>query len=402
MRSPFSYILKDRIRQQIMLYRNWWLTYTACLVVCVLIFINWKSVFLLAIEYKEYIKFVLVGFSVFIVFRRYPIIMINPATVFFIDNRRKIYEILYIKITLMICFCAFIGAFLTIVVNLSMDLYIWVYYFLFFLFVTMSAWTKYQHLSLSVVALFCVAAIIFFSEILVLSILFDLFCILVQAKKTKKIDWDKYMRDMKMMYQSIGAGARKDWGGMIQYANMNAIKEKYIISYPKKVRVHPLIVKSLLDNLRFSRETWMIVFLSIIVLFYILKVDILNPFTNLIFVIVWNFSICTILKHSIETMLKMKELQERGLFLPYSLKTISIYYALCVIIAMAFLQIMLFGFSGIVDYSLRISEVCVSTLLYAGVFLLSHYFVIYYGKQNNLLTAAISCVNLLITAFMIL
>lgn len=82
MRSPFSYILKDRIRQQIMLYRNWWLTYTACLVVCVLIFINWKSVFLLAIEYKEYIKFVLVGFSVFIVFRRYPIIMINPATVF--------------------------------------------------------------------------------------------------------------------------------------------------------------------------------------------------------------------------------------------------------------------------------------------------------------------------------
>lgn len=266
----------------------------------------------------------------------------------------------------------------------------------------MSAWTKYQHLSLSVVALFCVAAIIFFSEILVLSILFDLFCILVQAKKTKKIDWDKYMRDMKMMYQSIGAGARKDWGGMIQYANMNAIKEKYIISYPKKVRVHPLIVKSLLDNLRFSRETWMIVFLSIIVLFYILKFDILNPFTNLIFVIVWNFSICTILKHSIETMLKMKELQERGLFLPYSLKTISIYYALCVIIAMAFLQIMLFGFSGIVDYSLRISEVCVSTLLYAGVFLLSHYFVIYYGKQNNLLTAAISCVNLLITAFMIL
>ena len=56
---------------------------------------------------------------------------------------------------------------------------------------------------------------------------------------------------------------------MIQYANMNAIKESYIISYPKTVRVHPLIVKSLLDNLRFSRETWMIVFLSIIVLFFI-------------------------------------------------------------------------------------------------------------------------------------
>lgn len=54
---------------------------------------------------------------------------------------------------------------------------------------------------------------------------------------------------------------------MIQYANMNAIKESYIISYPKTVRVHPLIVKSLLDNLRFSRETWMIVFYRLLYYF---------------------------------------------------------------------------------------------------------------------------------------
>lgn len=336
---------KNKLRQQKLLIKNWLWSYIlavgSVLVGAVGIVIGWKPLLAAIHPHADMVHaLAAVVLVLFFVVKKQPCLLVNPATVHYCDHHQLQMMLKLVVLRRMLVF-AFVGiALVAIVQPLLYGLYFLQFWSLCGVWLLLF-WEKWHR---SVVlwrlyGLLLLAVVLFYFQLSIIGGLCNLTILIIQSKQFMVLDKARYLEAMVFLSGTEAAGARKDWGKIIAYAEANAVKDHYVVGYQACRRVHPLFAKATLDMLRVNRPALVIAGLLACAAVLALTTNIVAPNGVWAFVICWTFVLNFLASQSVEVMVKMRGKHNTGLYLPYPMSMLARCYAVWPILQMMLLQL---------------------------------------------------------------
>lgn len=337
--KAFLLMMKNTLRYKHSMVKNWITAYFCCALAFAFLFLNGAAV---AAFFHQHQILMEIGLACFLfaalMTKRYPSLMMKPATLHFLPERRFVYIMLMLKFAAYVlamaagsvCWALLVGDRLS-GLQLFLLLVLWL----------LLTWQRYHHsapewlLILEMVA----AAALFALHLRILGMAFNGVVLIGQLHRLTALDWDRYMKDMHSLDVLQSAAARMDWGRMMAVANEISVKDCYVFHYPQRLKMHPMLKKSMLDALRLPKGSWSVLAIELGVALVALLTNIFGTFGTVAFIAVWNFAISTLTTQNLESMVKMKRKHDAGLTIPYDKRTLANCYALWPTVEIALLQI---------------------------------------------------------------
>lgn len=302
-----------------------------------------------------------------IVFKHYPIVLINPATIHYLFGTNKLKRLFYVKFSILSIYSIIWALIITICVNYSFNIGYFINIALFLIAWINILWKK-SNKSIPFVGLLIWFIIISIPFILMynnIGIFLYVLTILACIYTPTNINWVDYISTMKFLYKSQSALARKDYAGMAVIASENGAKDNYNITFSDKVMNNPLITKSIIiDGFRANKINILLkitVFLTIIGVYFL---SIFSGYETIIFNFLWSALICIILKECVQTTLSMKRKSDMGLFLPYNIKNLVIDFSVYPSVTILLFSISLILFTYFSIWNILFSNVAYWLILY--------------------------------------
>ena len=143
------------------------------------------------------------------------------------------------------------------------------------------------------------------------------------------INWEMYYKDMKYYSKVQSAAARKDYAVMMALANENSVRQSYRIPYVNFTHLNPLISRSILiDAFRAPLSMWLIKLAALAVALCSSVLPLAHIYKMCFFILAWSYLILFIVKHSVEGALSLRAKCKMGLFIPYKLQSVAMYYSI--------------------------------------------------------------------------
>lgn len=337
--KAFRLMMKNTLRYKCTMVKNWITAYFCCALALAFLLLNGTAVAAFFHQHQSLMEFGLACFLfAALMTKRYPSLMMKPATLHFLTERRLVHIMLMLKFAAYVlalaagsvCWALFVGDRLS-GLHLFLLLVLWL----------LLTWQRYHHSAPGWLLLLemAAAAALFAFHLSMLGIIFNGVVLLGQLRRLTALDWDQYMKDMLSLDVLQSAAARMDWGRMMAVANEISVKDRYVFHYPQRLNVHPMLKKSMLDALRLPKGSWSILAIEIGVALVALLTPIFGSFGPMAFIVVWNFAFSTLTTQNLESMVKMKRKHDAGLIIPYDKHTLANCYALWPIVEIALLQI---------------------------------------------------------------
>lgn len=337
-------MMRNKIRQWLTFIRNYWMILVVLVAMLVFSFAFCENALFAIKEYKLYINagIPLVLFLVFL-FRRFPVLSVNSATIHYISDRSKVILILYFKLLMFLLLGGIVSLILTVISCPQFSISYFLLSFTFFCVWLLLGWQKYNHSIATWILLgeMVIASVLYFIQVIPIAIIFNCLILTLQMRFFTTIFWETYMADMKYSYSAQAAAAKKDFTVMLVYANENAVKDRYLCPYPKSPKIHPVLAKSIIDALRTSKWHWILKSIGLVLSILVLTTNIVYPYGSYAFIITWSWTLTSIARQSIQAVLTLKAKNDSGLFIPYSVGVISSYYSIFPVVQVVFLHILL-------------------------------------------------------------
>lgn len=358
-------MVKNTLRYKCSTVKNWITAYFCGALSIAFLLLNGEAVSAFCRQYQNGIE---IGMAclmfVMLVTKRYPLVLMNPATLHFLPDRRIVLGILLLKFSAYVVVMAAVGVGWGVIIG---DYWSGVHLFSMLALWLLLTWQRYHHsvpewlLLLEMAA----AAALFAFHLSMLGIIFNGVVLLGQLRRLMTLDWDRYMKDMRNLDVLQSAAARMDWSRVMTVANEIAVKDRYALVYPQRLNMHPLLKKSMLDALRLPKGSWSILAIEIGVALVALLTPIFGSFGPMAFIVVWNFAVSTLTTQNLESMVKMKRKHDAGLIIPYDKHTLANCYALWPIVEIALLQIGLALLAPIIIWPALLAALAYGIIVYA-------------------------------------
>ncbi|MEE0510415.1 MAG: hypothetical protein UDG94_04200 [Peptococcaceae bacterium] len=358
-------MIKNTLRYKCSTVKNWITAYFCCALSIAFLLLNGEAVAAFCRQYQSGIE---IGMAcllfVMLVTKRYPLVLMNPATLHFLPDRRIVLGILILKFSAYVLVMAAVGVGWGVFIE---DYWSGVHLFSILVLWMMLTWQRYHHSVLEWLLLLemATAAALFAFQQPMLGIAFNGVVMVVQLRRMIALDWDRYMKDMISLDALQSAAARMDWSRMMAVANDIAVKDHYVFHYPKQIKIHPLLKKSLLDALRLPKGSWTVLAIELSVALVALLTPIFGSFGPMAFIVVWNFAVSTLTTQNLESMVKMKRKHDAGLIIPYDKRTLANCYALWPIVEIVLLQIGLALLTPIIIWPALLAAIAYGIVVYA-------------------------------------
>lgn len=332
-------MMKNSLRYKCSTVKNWITAYFCCALALAFLFLNGAVA---AAFFRQHQTMVEIGIACFLfvalMTKRYPSLMMNPATLHFLPERRSVCRMLMLKFAAYVLTLAAGSACWVLLIG---DRLSGMHLFLLLVLWLLLTWQRYHHSAPEwlLVLEMAAAAALFALHLPLFGIVFNGVVLMGQLHRLTALDWDRYMKDMISLGALQSAAARMDWGRMMAVANEISVKDRYVFRYPQRLKIHPLLKKSMLDALRLPKGSWSILAIELGVALVALLTNIFGSLGTVAFIAVWNFAVSTLTTQNIESMVKMKRKHDAGLTIPYDKRTLATCYALWPSVEIGLLQI---------------------------------------------------------------
>ena len=198
------------------------------------------------------------------------------------------------------------------------------------------------------------------------------------------INWELYYKDMKFENKVWSASARKDYAEMTILANGNRVRKSYHVKYFNLPYVNPVLIRSfIVDGLRGSLSIWIIKMLTLVLSLCSFSMPLNETLKFGLFIVSWSYLVVFINKCSIEAMFTLNAKREKGLFLPYTLKEIALFYTMLPTVEIVISIAMLIVFTDVSPWLIIIDLV-----VYFFITYLWHLMSLKFPKQRKWLDCA--------------
>lgn len=358
-------MMKNTLRYKCSTVKNWITAYFCCALALAFLLLNGAAVAAFCRQHQSLIE---IGLACFLfaalMTKRYPSLMMKPATLHFLPERRFVCIMLMLKFAAYVLALAAGSACWALIVS---DRLSGLHLFLLLVLWLLLTWQRYHHsvpewlLVLEMAA----AAALFALHLPMLGMAFNGVVLMGQLRRLTALDWDRYMKDMRSLDVLQSAAARMDWGRMMAVANEISVKDRYVFRYPQRLKMHPMLKKSMLDALRLPKGSWSVLAIELGVALVALLTNIFGSFGTVAFIAVWNFAISTLTTQNLESMVKMKRKHDAGLTIPYDKRTLATCYALWPSVEIGLLQIGLALLTPINLWPALLAAVAYGLIVYA-------------------------------------
>lgn len=391
MKTIIKIMILNDIRQNMKLLKN----YGFIFVVLILIILFLKEWVLTATTFvranDRYIDYAVSGIMIILfLFKRSPMIKINPASIYYLMDTTFLKWIVRIKqVITMTCFMILAAGitlwgkdYFQMIYCLRISLLMIAWEMLF--------WRKYQrNASTALLAGLCIVinAAFAFSWIY-LEITMTVAIIVFSVIKPVVINWELYYKDMKFENKVRSASARKDYAEMTILANENRVRKSYHVKYFNLPYVNPVLIRSfIVDGLRGLLSIWIIKMLTLVLSLCSFSMPLNETLKFGLFIVSWSYLVVFINKCSIEAMFTLNAKREKGLFLPYTLKEIALFYTMLPTVEIVISIAMLIVFTDVSPWLIVIDLV-----VYCFITYLWHLMSLKFPKQRKWLDGAASLI----------
>ena len=255
----WSYIITSRTRQLVEVCRHYGVVILAICIMAILS-IEALSTGLQIVSRYNYLAQAIIVASFFYlgIFRKYPLIAINPVYIVFLRGSHFIKKLIIAKILLVVIELLIFVLILKLVFSASLSFFVVAAYFSGLIACGIIGWSRYNNQAKkSLVFLgILLLSLCTFAPLSLLVVSLALSIILLVNFPI--VNWDKYLHDMNMIYKTQSAFARMDFAKMQALAQSCLVERKYFFPY-KTIGNNPLLGKSLyIDIFRSSRNSYIL------------------------------------------------------------------------------------------------------------------------------------------------
>lgn len=269
-----SFALKNKLRQTIQTLKHYWLFGLIVLAIPFLFWDYFAYALLLCATYPLCATAISCGGYIYLcLFRKTPLIVINPAQAILFRGTKQFKMAILIKVVALVLEYLLFAMALVALFRPSEQVLHAASIFFGLISCSMAAWSKYNRQYRAV----CYVAFAFLQVLAALihptvALTFSLFSLMMWIARFPNMNWGKYCDDLRLIYRAHAALARGDIAEMQVIAQTQAVRDSYRLRY-KSVLGNPLIGKSIyIDTLRASRANCLVLLLiyvlSLCVLFF--------------------------------------------------------------------------------------------------------------------------------------
>ena len=277
-------------------------------------------------------------------FRKYPPIVLNPATIHFLSwNSATLKVIIGIKFIALIFMFLLSTIILTFISHEVFSIYYFVHLFSLLTSFALLSWRKYHissfkwHSFFLFIGLAMIFILSFHSVGIVTNVVISFWAV------CSKIHWNifKFLSDMIFIYKANAASARSDHAEMFAIISQKEMNKSYPLSFPDRTK-HPLITKNvIIDGFRVPVVAWIMKIGFIIGAITIYHIPLTLGLDSIIFIVALSLYIHSFTKESVLSVLSLQAKSNLGLFIPYTKSKIAVDYAIYPILAIVALFLML-------------------------------------------------------------
>jgi len=401
MKKALILMIKNKCREQLKFWRSNFLFIIAIIVFLVIVANFIPLIVSIVKEYQLYFNLFISAFLIMVyLVRKYPPIMINPATIHFLSwNYSALKTIFVLKFIFLTIIFVFSAGILTLI---SHEVFNVSYFFhLLILLITFAllSWRKYHCptfkrysflvfilLSIPFVLSFSVSGIIISLPILIWSL-------------CSPLRWDtlKLLSDMTYIYKANSASARADKVEMLTIIAQKEINHDHFLPFPNATK-YPLIAKSvIIDGFRVPVASWIIRGFIIIGSIILYNTPLNLGFNLILFVMMFSLFIQSFTKESIQNVLSLQAKNNLGLLIPYSKRELAMNYTIYPVAVTTILFLILMAFTSVSILTLSVVFVmyCIATYFW-------HFLALKYLNQNKIIELIFGTIITLILSGLVL
>jgi hypothetical protein len=288
---------------------------------------NYNAIFSLLSEHLIVIYGVIAFFYLYLlVIRKYPLVLINPASILLIRGTSRFKKIAAMKIGLQLFYCVAISIILHIISQSTLGIIPLLNVCLSLVLCSLLSWSRFNNkYSPPVYVLFAVIEISLLFINPIIGITVNILAVGLWIIKKPVILWEKYYEVMSEIYILNAASARSDFAQMQAISSDYSARKTHRISFPPTLLKWPLFAKSLsIDTLRMPYYHWVITIGVYVVAAVIFVLGLFYPLTTFLFV----FGVAATYSYMIKIYsFQVRDLinkARKGLFVPCSLGEIAV------------------------------------------------------------------------------
>ena len=400
MKKALILMMKNKCREQLKFWRSNFL-----FIVAIIVFLIIGADFIPLIvsvlrDHQFYFNLFISAFLIMVyLIRKYPPIMINPATIHFLAwNFSALKTIFALKFILLIISFVFLAGILTLISHEVFDV---IYFFhLLILLITFAllSWRKYHCLTFKwysclVFILLPIPFVMSFSTSGIISLLILIWTLF------SPLQWNilKLLSDMAYIYKANSASARADQVEMLTIIAQKEKNTNHFISFPTKPK-YPLIAKSVIvEGFRIPTAGWIIRGFIVVGTIILYNTPLSLGFNLILFIMMLSLFVHSITKESIQSVLSLQAKSNLGLLIPYTKKELATYYTIYPVVVTIILFLILMTFTSISFLMLLLvfAMYCIVTYLW-------HFLSLKYLKQNKIIELIFGTVIILILSGLVL
>jgi len=382
MKKALILMMKNKCREQLKFWRSNFL-FVIVIIVSFIVFVNFFPLITSILsEHLFYFNFSILTFLMVIyLIRKYPPILINPATIHFLAwNSKALKTVVALKFIFLIIIFVFSASILTL---LSHEVFNVAYFFhLLILLITLSllSWRNYHYptfkrYSFLIFILLSIPFMLSFSiSGIIISLLVSIWSLCTPLKQNTL----KLLSDMTYTYKANSASARADHVEMLTIIAQKELNHEPFLSFPNTTK-YPIIAKSIIiDGFRIPIAGWIIRAFIVVGSIILYNTPLNLGFNLILFIMMFSLFIQSFTKESVQNVLSLQAKSNLGLLIPYTKKELATYYTIYPIgvTIILFLILMIFTPISVLTISGVFVMYCINTYLW-------HFLALKHLKQHK-------------------